>query len=446
MTRKRAREAVRPKVAIVCLYAYPLFNPECESPFGGSEVRVSLIAKSLAALGTLDVEVVVFDHDQPSVETIDGVTIKAWPGMKCPIPTRKPRGLAAGQAATHAILKQASTLSLVSRAARLWRRWTRPEPSPESILTHIGPEPVLEKNVSFFRVLDADLYMMPGNSRVSAELVSWCRIEGRPYVMLSGSDGDFHPDYKQQPEAAGIYGLPGYIMNTTIDLASAHVVQNARQAELLRASWSREAKIVRNPIDLSRIYPKDASARDILWIGKSDWIKRPGLFLDLAERFPELSFRMLMTFSNKEIWDECHARAAKLPNLTLVDYTPFNEVEKLFASSRLLVSTSVFEGFPNAFLQAAKYGLPIVSLVVDPDGMLAVKECGAACGDDWEKMAAELSSFATDNDRFKKASQAIENYVRVHHEKSAIAREYEKVLTEVLMASGRGSLSSPAVR
>ena len=430
-------EARKPRLAIVCLYGYPLFRPEVESPFGGSEVRVSILARGLAARGRFDVQVVVFDHEQPKIEPIDGVTIRAWPGLTCPIPTRKPKGLAAGKAATQAAVHQAAQLGFVSRAVRMWHRWFRPEPSPDSIVARIGPDPLVEKDVSFFRELDADVYMMPGNSRVSAQLATWCRLQGRPYVMLSGSDGDFHPDYRKSPEAIGIYGLPGYYMNATIESASAHVVQNERQVELLQASWNRKATIVRNPVDLELEYPRADNPRDILWVGKSDWIKRPGLFLDLAERFPDLSFRMLMTFSNKEIWEDIHHRAAGMKNVSLVDYTPFNEVERYFAEARLFVNTSVFEGFPNAFLQAAKYGIPIVSLVVDPGDMLQTRGCGASCADNMETLASEVSSFTTNHERYLRARETILEYVRAHHEKALIAAQYEAVLKEALMAGDR---------
>lgn len=429
----------KPRLAVISLYSYPLFRPEVESPFGGSEVRVSLIARNLAALGELDVQVVVFDHDQPALESIDGVTVRAWPGMRCPIPTRRPRGLAAGQAATHEALKQASKLSFIARAARLYRRWFKPPVSPESIIARIGPHPILEKSVSFFRELDADVYMMPGNSIVSAELATWCRLEGRRYVMLSGSDGDFHPDYKKTPEAAGLYGLPGYFMNATIESASSHIVQNERQVELLKEHWNRDATIVRNPVNLTLEYPRADDPRDILWVGKSDWIKRPGLALDLAARLPDLSFRMVMTFSNKEIWEEIHARASGLRNVTLIDYTPFNEVEKHFAEARLFLSTSVFEGFPNAFLQAAKYGVPIVSLVVDPGQMLNARGCGVACGDDLGRVADELSSFSADPERYRRASDAILSYVRMNHDQALIARQYQAVLNQTLAESEKAA-------
>ena len=55
---------------------------------------------------------------------------------------------------------------------------------------------------------------------------------------------------------------------------------------------------------------------------------------------------------------------------------PKEEVTRLLQQSRMLLNTSDAEGFPNTFLQAAQLGVPIVSLHVDPERMLAEYDCG----------------------------------------------------------------------
>src|SRR5215471_3088154 len=72
---KRLGKAKRPKLCIISLYSYPLFNPDCYSPFGGSEVRLSLIAKELARRGHFQVNLVVLDHGQPKQEYQESLTI-----------------------------------------------------------------------------------------------------------------------------------------------------------------------------------------------------------------------------------------------------------------------------------------------------------------------------------------------------------------------------------
>ena len=69
MTTKKIR------VCFVCPKAYPIFNPEIESVFGGAEVDLYLIATELAKDDAFEVSFVVADYGQPDEETRDHVRI-----------------------------------------------------------------------------------------------------------------------------------------------------------------------------------------------------------------------------------------------------------------------------------------------------------------------------------------------------------------------------------
>ena len=73
---------------------------------------------------------------------------------------------------------------------------------------------------------------------------------------------------------------------------------------------------------------------------------------------------MLMNRSDENIFKE--VECAKSLNLEIIEWLPYRKAEALIAGAFALVNTSCFEGFPNTFLQAGKFGVPILSFEVDP--------------------------------------------------------------------------------
>ena len=133
-----------------------------------------------------------------------------------------------------------------------------------------------------------------------------------------------------------------------------------------------------------------------------------------------------------ETHEICLNEAGTLPNVTLIERVPFEEVERYYAAARLLVNTSIFEGFPNTFLQAAKYGVPIISTDVDPGGMLSVHGCGIACGGDFEKFVESVQRLMANNDLYSTMSSASLHYVRKYHDKDVVIAQYEKTFQDAL--------------
>lgn len=446
----------RPRVCFVSLYSYPLFNPACKSPFGGSEVRVSLLAKELARCGTYDICMLVFDHGQADVERICGVTVVRWDKWVCPLAvtlhpkkpetpiSQQPPAVEFGvQPQVHLGLfwKRVRFLHRVARFARdklisvsVSTSGTLPEClNTRSVFGVIGNHVVDASRILGYEKVDADVYVLPGNSDMAAELALFCKRRGKKYVFLSGSDGDYHPDYKASPEKKGIYGLPGFLMNYAIESADCHVVQTPKQAEMLRQTYGRTSVVMKNPVDLE--VKQLARKEFVLWVGKSDWIKRPELILDIARQLPKLNFMIIMTVSNPGIHTKCIQVAKTLSNVQVCEYVLFTDVEAYFARAKVFVNTSRFEGFPNTFLQAGKHGTPLVSLDVDPGGMLSEHGCGVLCHSDLPRMASAINMLYEENELWARMSERCISYVAREHDKSKIAKQFEVVLSELLRCS-----------
>jgi glycosyltransferase involved in cell wall biosynthesis len=65
-----------------------------------------------------------------------------------------------------------------------------------------------------------------------------------------------------------------------------------------------------------------------------------------------------------------------MPAVEYVGQKTLAEVNELLARAHVLVNTSEHEGFPNTFIQAWMREVPVVSLRIDPDGVLGREGIG----------------------------------------------------------------------
>lgn len=129
---------------------------------------------------------------------------------------------------------------------------------------------------------------------------------------------------------------------------------------------------------------------DLLWIGRCQKIKRPHLFLDLAERLDSANCTMICSREDAPLWEEVAARAAGIRNVTFLERVPYSGIQAYYDRSKLLISTSEAEGVPNVMIQAAQGDAGIVALEGDPDGMIGRFGAGFTAGGDFELMVTEI--------------------------------------------------------
>ncbi len=132
---------------------------------------------------------------------------------------------------------------------------------------------------------------------------------------------------------------------------------------------------------------------DFLWVARCHPVKNPHLFLDLVEKMPGVSARMICSPQDVRLFEEIRKRAAKIPGLEFLDGVPYREIQEHFDAARVFVNTSSDEGVPNTFLHSGLAGTAIVSLSCDPDGMISKFGAGRWAGGNLELLhnsAAEL--------------------------------------------------------
>lgn len=433
----------RPRVCIVAPFAWPLLAPGSRGSFGGAEVRAVLLGRELARRGAFDVDMVVYDHGQGPRAARQGILVHSRPGERPPsLPLAAPRLF------TRAWLRRlrpagplsrgfASLLAaghLVVSSARASRRSRSIVPG---VAGWVGEYPVYEERLALYESIGADLWMVaPGGLFESAEVAFHARRSGTRFVFLASSDADLDPELAGRRGRRSALGASGEVATFAIENAAGHVVQSEFQMERLRRGWGRSGLVLRNPLDGNCGFSRRRADATVLWVGKSSSVKRPLAVIDIARRLPSVRFVVVLNVVEEALHCRFLDEAKSLLNLEVREYVPFAEIERLYAEAAILLNTSEVEGFPNAFLQAAKYGVPVVSLSVDPGGMLTGHGAGFTCNDDTALVQRRIDQLLLDDVLYQEIAARAQDYVRTFHDKDRIVDELERYL---------GSLVAPLI-
>ncbi|MBE9538146.1 MAG: glycosyltransferase family 4 protein [Proteobacteria bacterium] len=107
----------------------------------------------------------------------------------------------------------------------------------------------------------------------------------------------------------------------------------------------------------------------VCFVGRWDRVKRPEIFFDLANQFPNVQFIAIGRAHNPFYEAELRARYSGQSNLNLVGYIDqfsSNELTAYLEKSWVLVNTSAKEALPNTFVEACANRCAILS-ALDPD-------------------------------------------------------------------------------
>jgi len=160
------------------------------------------------------------------------------------------------------------------------------------------------------------------------------------------------------------------------------------------------------------VLPKKADTPTVCFVGRFDRRKRPELFIDLARKFPDVSFLMVGRAEDAKQQQMVEELARPVRNLRLTGYVDkFGDKEfyDIYAMSWILVNSASREAHPLTFFEAAGRGCAIMSFV-NPDNFAS--EFGYwAANEDVEQGLRYL----LDNDNWRAAGEKGFRYVKQHY-------------------------------
>lgn len=273
-------------------------------------------------------------------------------------------------------------------------------------------------NLRFFYrfFVDPDVIFIRSNSDLSyliRKKKPHCKI-----VLMLAHDHDVEEEtWKEKNGAQWLSNLE------KVDLV---VAQSSYQAACLRSLIPSELHVHIQPNIFFRLPSYEISEKykcDFSWVGTLKSSKRPELFILLAERHPEYSFGMAGFGMDKDILEYVKKKSRELENFQYYGYLNYSESINFIAHSKVTVSTSMAEGFPNIFLQAWYFQIPVISYV-DPNKSISKFGLGKLFTNlpDLEEAAIALMN---DQNLYATFVENISSYFNEHH---GAEKAYDRII------------------
>ena len=328
-------------ICFVSTLAYPLFNPSVSDSVGGAETQQKILAEELVRR-RYSVSFVVGDYGQDAIEEVGNIRL-----FKCK--TAKNR---------NTLLNIPGTYRSLAKA---------------------------------MKAADADLYTQRTNPFYTGQVALWCKMRGKRFVYFTGHDSNCDVSFLPKPMNSLVF--LAYKMG--LNIADEIVVQSKAQQEMLRKNFSHESTIIRSLFNKSSVTEESINVKQnkVISVGTMLPKKRPEIFIELAGYFPNIEFHLIGS-GKKDYVNKLRHDSAESNNVKFLGTLKNEKLAEEYRSAKALIMTSSAEGFPNVFLEAWHYGTPILSLGIDPDGLLSM---GAGLkSDSFEELKAALTKLLED--------------------------------------------------
>lgn len=201
----------------------------------------------------------------------------------------------------------------------------------------------------------------------------------------------------------------------------------------IKRIYGVDSEFLPTPVDVPDAAPK-AQHPTVGWLARWDRVKRPEIFLQLAEEFPNVQFRFAGSAIDPQWVQYLKDKYGSAPNLEWVgriDQFRDPATHSTFLDEAwIMVNASTKEAMPNAFLEAAAHGCAILS-GLDPDGFASkfgyyVKPTHGKKYPDSDDFGRGLT-WLLENDRWRQRGELAREHVQANFETEVAMQKHIQV-------------------
>ena len=288
---------------------------------------------------------------------------------------------------------------------------------------------------SAMRRADASVYFQMGAGTETGNVSLGCRYflrHKRHFIFSIASDKD--------TEVEGLSVLPlreRLLYLSGLKSADIIISQTTKQQKMLRNSLGFDSNVLAMPIeaasgvDVQSKANADVEKLHVLWIGRIIETKRLEFLFEVAKQCPDVIFDVVGTPNKKSTYFEnLNTLSKDIKNIGFHGKVGEGVLPKLYQDTRLLVCTSILEGFPTTFLEAWSYGVPVVT-TFDPDDVVSNNGLGYVVENVGE-MVATINKLLDSRETWRQAAQRSYDYFNQNYTLDAILPEFEKCYTDLI--------------
>ncbi|MFT5879879.1 MAG: glycosyltransferase involved in cell wall biosynthesis/ubiquinone [Moritella sp.] len=365
------------KICIIANNAYGALTGEDSGHIGGVERQTALLSEWLAAKGH-QVSVITWNEGGDAIEDINGI--------------------------------QVIKLCKLTDGFPILRFFT----------------PRWSSLISALKKADADLYYHNCAEYVTGQVAMWCNANKKRFIYTVASDADCEIDLPNMTSTR-----EEYLFRYGLKRANLVITQTHKQKALLKQNYDIDATVINmpgTPPNYVKSFERKAlfAQQKVIWVGRLNKVKRVEWLIDIAEKLPHVQFEVIgPCYDNSEF-----SRLKATENIAYLGKVSRFEMPQIYQSASILCCTSIYEGFPNTYLEAWSYGVPVIT-TIDPDNIIHNNKLGFHATTQAE-FVTHINTLISDANLWEVCSENCEQYYNSNHEQNAVMAQFERVLIELL--------------